>query len=53
MISGVQALILSLTLIFDSLHQNKQENEEENFYLAEHSQDINCVEHKKWKRGYI
>ena len=48
MVSCVQALLLSLRLIFETLEQDK-EIFEGNFYMTEHSRNPNSVEYKKWK----
>ena len=43
MIYGVQALLLSLTLIFDD------DKEEVDFYMIEHVSNPKSVEYKTWK----
>ena len=50
MISAVQALLISLSHIFDSLQMEKQyPKKRADFYMIEHDNDMNSVEYKKWK----
>ena len=48
MISSVQALLIGLTLIFDSLEKEKRGILESGSLILEHFQDPNSVEYKKW-----